>query len=405
MTDAKPVKSLRPSRERCRVRSSGARTNEHEHEYPYEDEYRAALSEARIDLSPTPGLMSTKLSDKTPAPVIQSQSVLGRAPGARYAILRVDVERIGNYRITGPRGRDATGLVFEARHIVLPRRAIVKVMEASEPRPIAVQLLREACILEALEHPGIVRVYESGLLADRRPWFAHECVEGATIANLLEAGPLDPQHAVVMLRDIAEVLEHVHRRGIVHCGLRPDRIVITGRSRGYPLCIVDWSDARVHDTTSPHPEPQIADYSAPELMHGGPIDDRADVFSLGVIAYQALTGELPFDGVWLATVADGSTQHVPTEVRCPDAPPELTAIVDQMLSWDRFDRPSSAEANAELAQLALDLAEPPVPRLPGAVRIRRPRWTPALPMGEGEPDLIALDTSAVSEDDNTGSSS
>lgn len=299
-----------------------------------------------------------------------------------------DVERIGNYKIDGEIGRDATGVVYEARHLVLPRRAIVKVMEELQPpRVLAVQLLREACILEALEHPGIVRVYESGLLSDRRPWFARERIDGATVADLLASGPLEPSQAVALLRDIAEVLEHAHRRGVVHCGLRPERIVITGRSRGYPLCVVDWSVARVHDTSAPLPDLDVRDFAAPELIDGSAVDDRADVYSLGVIAYLALTGDLPVESI----SATGEAHYTPTEVKCPDAPPELTGLVDQMIAWERFDRPSSAEVAAELAQLALDLAPEPPPRLSGSIRIRQPRWTPSLPVGDGEPDLIALD--------------
>ena len=300
------------------------------------------------------------------------------------------VERIGNYRIDCERSRDATGVVYEARHLVLPRRAILKVMEEKDARIAAVQLLREACILEALEHPGVVRVYESGLLPDRRPWFAHERVDGATVKDLLSGGALDPAHASALLRDLAEVLEHAHRRGVIHCGLRPDRIAVTGRTRGFPLCIVDWADARTHDTSAPPPVHAFPDYAAPELVNGGLLDDRADVFALGVIGYQALTGELPFDGVWIATVGDGTTQHAPTETRCPEAPPELCGIIDQMLAWDRWDRPSSAEAFADLAAIAADLA-PALPRAPSMVRIRRPKWTPSLPLGDGLPDIIALD--------------
>jgi serine/threonine-protein kinase len=288
------------------------------------------------------------------------------------------VERIGNYRIDGERRRDATSVVYEARHLVLPRRA-------ADVRPAAIQLLREACILEALEHPGIIRVFESGLLPDRKPWFAYERVEGATVGDLLANGPLDPPHAAALLRDIADILEHAHRRGVVHGSLRPDRIVVTGRARGFPLCIADWTDARVHDTSAPVHAVGPIEYSAPELVKGDMIDDRVDVFSLGVIAYQTLTGTVP-------AVSEVRSQQVLTEVRCPEAPPPLTGLVDQMLAWDRFDRPSSAEVKAELTQLAADLAEPES-RAPGVVRIRKPRWTPSLSFESGEPDIVAIDTS------------
>jgi serine/threonine-protein kinase len=299
------------------------------------------------------------------------------------------VERIGNYRIDGERRRDATSIVYEARHLVLPRRAFIKVMNEADVRPAAIQLLREACILEALEHPGIIRVFESGLLPDRKPWFAYERVEGATVGDLWPSGPLDPPHAAALLRDIADILEHAHRRGVVHCSLRPDRIVVTGRARGFPLCIADWADARVHDTSAPVRAAGSIEYSAPELVKGDMIDDRVDIFSLGVIAYQALTGNLP-------TASDLRSHQVLTEVHCPDAPPPLTGLVDQMLAWDRFDRPSSAEVKAELTQLAADLAEPES-RAPGVVRIRKPRWTPSLSFDSGEPDIVAIDTSDATD--------
>lgn len=313
------------------------------------------------------------------------------------------VDRIGNYRIERERRRDAESVIYEASHLVLPRRAFVKVMHEVSPQALAIQLLREACILEALDHPGSVRVYESGLIPERRAWFAYERVEGSTIKDMLVTGPLDPVAAAPLLRDIAEVLDHAHRRGVVHCALKPESIVVTGRSRGFPLCITDWSEARIHDASAPSRAYGPADYTAPELVNGDAVDDRADIFALGVIAYQALTGELPFDGVWIATVADGTArpgqagptgsvtrgQHVPTEVRCPDAPPQLCSLVDQMLAWDRFDRPSSFEVKAELGQLAADLLEPPAS---GGVRIRKPKWTPSLTFDQGEPEIVAVDT-------------
>src|SRR5262245_19060189 len=108
---------------------------------------------------------------------------------------------------------------------------------------------------------------------------------------MLASGPLESASAIALLRDIADILEHAHRRGVVHSGLRPDHIVVTGRTRGYPVCIVDWSEARTHDTSSPAPVVGEADYTAPELVSGDAIDDRADIFALGAIGYQALTGQ------------------------------------------------------------------------------------------------------------------
>ncbi|MBA3541570.1 MAG: serine/threonine protein kinase [Deltaproteobacteria bacterium] len=284
-----------------------------------------------------------------------------------------------------------TGEVYHAVHQLLPRRAVVKVLAGDQP--FAIQMLREACILEALHHPGIVRVYESGLLPDRRPWFACELVEGPSINNVLAPGARDRIDAIALLRDIAEVLEHAHRRGVIHCGLRPQRVVLTGRSRGFPLCITDWSDARAHDAAPMPYVPSVASwqFTSPELAGGDAIDDRVDVYALGVIAYQLLTGVLPFVGRAIATTGR-SHEHMPTEVHCPDAPRELTRLVDQMLSHDRWDRPSTAEVQTELSFL-LDTLATPTKSPASLLRIRRPRWTPAIAFDDAPPppgDALAM---------------
>jgi len=173
---------------------------------------------------------------------------------------------------------------------------------------------------------------------------------------------------------------------------------MTGRTRGFPLCVTDWSDARAHDAKLQQFAPTLAawHYTSPELACGDPIDDRVDVFALGVIAYQMLTGGMPFEGGIIATIDDGTTQHVPTEIMCPDATPELCKLVDSMLAYDRWDRPSIAEVFAELSWIADALAMPIGTRPPAAalVRIRRPRWTPELNFSHG----VATDR-AKTEDD------
>ncbi len=295
-------------------------------------------------------------------------------------------DRIGNYRIERELGATRTGILYQATHLVLPRRAVLKVMHAgaADRQGVAVQLLREACILEALSHPGVPQIYESGVLPDRRPWFALERVDGGTLAELIVRGPIEPLEVAALVRDLADVLAHAHRRGVIHRGLRPDRVVLTP-ARRFGLCVPDWSEARTHDAgalSPPMPVPGTAHYLAPELARRDAIDDRADVFALGVIAYLALTGERPFG-------RDTSAPHVPTRARCAAAPRELARLVDQMLAPDRFDRPSTGDVHAELVQLVTD--EPEVVELAAqSIRIRRPRWTPALPIAAGASELEDL---------------
>lgn len=295
-------------------------------------------------------------------------------------------DRIGNYRIERELGSTSTGVLYQAAHVVLPRRAVLKI--TSLP-PFAKQVLREACILEALRHPGVPQVYESGLLVDRRPWFAVEQMEGVALVERIAQGPLTALDTALLVRDIAGVLEHAHRRGVVHRGLRPDRIVLTPRRR-FPISMPDWSEARTHDAAHPIPHvpaPGARHYVAPELVRGDGIDDRADIYALGVIGVLALTGQHP-------TASRRSTREL-----APDAPRELAQMLDQMLATDRYDRPSAAEVRGDLDWLAAALSSDAAPVAPiedvvlvdtegvpaGPVtaqmtavmpRIRRPRWTP-----------------------------
>ncbi|HWU86265.1 MAG TPA: serine/threonine-protein kinase [Kofleriaceae bacterium] len=283
-------------------------------------------------------------------------------------------DRVGNYRLEHELSCDGQGVTYRAVHLVLPRRAVIKVMHAETSQFRAIHMLREACILEALHHPGVSRVYESGLLSDRRPWFAREHVEGLTLASAMIPGVLAQVNAVALLRDLAGVLEHAHHRGIVHCGLRPSRVLLSDRGRAYPVCITDWSTARAFDSErAPYVvTSESLHYTAPELAAGEDVDERTDVFALGVIAYEMLTGVVPYEHRLLATGA-GRCTHVPTALRCPDAPDELTALIDQMLVYAGWERPSSTEVHERLASIVERMARP---ARTAAMRIRRPRWTP-----------------------------
>jgi len=303
-------------------------------------------------------------------------------------------ERIGEYRIVGERTRAATFSTFEAVHAVLPRRALLKVMSSTVQR-IAVRALREAYFLETLEHVGIPRLFESALLPDRRPWFACEMIEGRNLASVIGQASTERIELIALLRDIAEVLAHAHKHGLVHTALRPERILLTARTRPFSVCIPDWGEARAHDAPGASYVPLAGSwhYAAPELVSGEAVDDRADVFSLGVIGYQLLTNTLPFDRGAIA-MRESAGHHVPTEVRCPDAPRELTGMIDQMLSFDRWDRPTSGEVRADLTWLLESLAS-------SMLRIRKPRWTPeitfaSVSVDESEP----LDLEHLTEDDS-----
>jgi serine/threonine protein kinase len=243
--------------------------------------------------------------------------------------------RVANYRI----GVDLGGGRHEAEHVVLPRHAIVKTVPDALAwiKPMRIAVMREACILEALQHPGVPRLYETGRLDDGRPWFAFEDVDGTSLTDLGRGRNLGLAELIGLLRDVTDILEHAHRRGIIHGGLHPDRILMTDRA--FPVTIDDWSTARPHDAPAAIPSlplPNARRYAAPELAHCDSIDDRADIYALGMIAREALPA---------------------------GAPAALVALIEQMTADHPWDRPSASEVHAAVELIPVTLL--------------RPRWTPA----------------------------
>jgi serine/threonine-protein kinase len=219
--------------------------------------------------------------------------------------------------------------------VVLPRQAHIKVTHPGS-RAAAVQLLREACILEALCHAGIPRVHECGVLADRRPWSALEVMAGVTFARFAGDGPLALADLVVALRDIADILRHAHERGVVHGRLSASAIIRTQRRRcAYAIC--DWGDAHTLDAAG-----DVA------------VDPRDDMHALGQIAFRALTGAEP-------------EPQVSVGVHLPAAPGELIAVIDQMLV-EPVARPTANDVFDRARWLCETLELVPL--------FERPRWTP-----------------------------
>ena len=270
-------------------------------------------------------------------------------------------DRIGNYRVEGELGPTGPGLLLQAQHVVLPRRALIKVVRAAfaTVQPYLVQMVREAWVLEAVAHPGVPIVYESGLLLDRRPWVAFEASGGRTLDALLAFGAFPLIEVAALMRDLSDILEHAHHRGVIHRGLRPDRILI-GASARYPVCIPDWSEALVDPAASlvrlVVPE-GFRSYVAPELLRqcaGSSeevIEGGVDVFALGVIAHRALTGSLPY------APGLGTEPYAPSLDRRPEAPPELAEIIDAMLAFDPLDRPSACEVRVHVERLLATVPE------------------------------------------------
>ena len=241
--------------------------------------------------------------------------------------------RVGDYTIDREYSREDRVVTYEATHLVLPRKALLTVLGGAVSREAAVTLLREACLLEALSHTGIPRVFECGVLADRRPWVAFERVEGASLAGVLTQGPMGVSDLVGLVRDVADILHHAHSRGVIHKALTADSIVRTP-TRQSSICVRGWSNARTSNPIE--------------------LDARDDVYALGAIAFRALTGCL-------------HTPNVSSTEWSPSAPAELTALIDVMLDATPRVRPTSDEVRERARWLATTIEQ---------LTIEKPRWTP-----------------------------
>jgi serine/threonine-protein kinase len=293
--------------------------------------------------------------------------------------------------------------VYEAGHTVLPRRAALKVMHGDLRRHpgMATRVVQEAAILDSVRHPGVVRVYDCNVLPDHRPWIAMELVEGDTLANRLhDATALPPVEVATLLGDVSDVLAAVHKVGVVHRDLKPDNVLCTPTDLQYPIRVVDWGVARmgpIGRLTIDGLTPGTPVYMSPEQASGHDIGAPCDIYSLGVMAYEALTGRPPFDGRTLAEVVymHLTCAPAPLQGRC-GAPAELCNLVAAMLHKEPSARPTAIDVRQVARAIARDMSQAyedfevthdAIPISPSELEygvtemlpvVRQPRWTPEI---------------------------
>ena len=204
-------------------------------------------------------------------------------------------------------------------------------------------LRREAALLTAVDHPGLPRVHEVGL-AERRPYLVMDLVRGTSLADVLSRGSLSAERVVALTLDVIEPLAAVHARGLVHRDLKPQNIMVLPDGRGR---LIDFGlTARGGDDDEGDGETPLAvgtlAYSAPEQagMLKRPVDDRSDLYSLGVIMFEALAGVLPFQSLDVGELLRAHASLPPPDLLTlvPDTPPELAHLVATLLAKDPDDR-------------------------------------------------------------------
>jgi serine/threonine protein kinase/Tol biopolymer transport system component len=258
------------------------------------------------------------------------------------------VDPVDHYRIFEPLGGGGMGIVYRAEDTRLGRTVALKFLPPELTRdPVAkARFLQEARTASALDHPNICTIYDVGETADARLYLSMPCYDGETLREHIERGPLPLEDAMDIAWQTARGLAKAHRQGIVHRDVKPANLMVTADG---VVKILDFGIAKLAGaagltrTGLPLGTPA---YMAPEQMKGDDVDARTDLWSLGVVLYEMLTGRRPFPGDHEVVVRHGilNVQPEPVSKLRPELPRELDPILAGLLAKEPKDRYATAES-------------------------------------------------------------
>jgi serine/threonine-protein kinase len=266
----------------------------------------------------------------------------------------------GRYRVIRRLGSGGMANVYLAEDEELGRRVAIKVLDEkhANDEQFVERFRREAKNAASLSHPNIVSIYDRGE-AEGTYYIAMEYIEGRSLKELIVArGPLPIDRAVAYARQILGAVRFAHRKGIVHRDIKPHNVLVDTDGR---LKVTDFGIARAGAASQMTEAGSIigtAQYLSPEQARGAPVDQRSDLYSVGIVLYEMLTGSVPFSGdtpVEIAMKHISAVPRPPSEAR-PEVPEDLDLVVLRALAKDPRDRFQSAEEmDAELGRVAAGL--------------------------------------------------
>ncbi len=284
----------------------------------------------------------------------------------------------GRYRLGSLLGRGGVATVYDAIDVVLGRRVAVKLYRAADPVG-RYRFASEARLLAGLSHPGLVAVYDVCLDGDQ-PFLVLQLVDGPTFRDLMDAGPMEPEAVARMAASLADALAYVHDRDVVHRDVKPSNILID--PSGEPR-LTDFGLARVLSATHLTGSGEYvgtAAYLAPEQITDVDVGPPADIYALGLVLLECLTGRTEYTG----TAAETALARLSRRPRIPeDLPHAWRVVLAAMTAQNPADRPAAARCavlltalgNGRTAALPAEPAIPP-PRSPSQSPFQRTAFRP-----------------------------
>jgi len=268
--------------------------------------------------------------------------------------VRGDEEGAAPYRLIRVVGSGGMGVVHEAWDTRLDRRVALKMLHPHllEHGDVSARFEREARKAARIEHPNVVRVYRVDTI-DGRVAIEMQFIEGTPLNKLLRSGPLSPEQAADLLRQVLDALEACHAQGVIHCDLKPGNLVVT---HGGHVVLTDFGIARaLYDAGAAETAPDslsgplwgTPQYSPPEAWTGEAVTSRWDLYAAGALVYEAVSGAPPFRGQTPAALMNAilSTSPPPLKAEWPEVSGAFSDLVESLMARDPEARPASARAS------------------------------------------------------------
>jgi serine/threonine-protein kinase len=278
-------------------------------------------------------------------------------------------QHLGQYEITALLGRGGMATVYRARQASMGRDVAIKVIkpELSETPDFVERFAREARTVASLSHPHILKVFDYGQHGEL-VFLVMELLVGGSLADLILQGPLSLQATTRITDQIASALDYAHELGIIHRDLKPQNVLLDSRGNAH---LTDFGIAKIMSATA-LTQSGVAmgtpSYMAPEQWQGLPLDGRADVYALGVMLFEMLTGQLPFSAETPFSLMHKHVSEPPPPIRAlrADLPTSIEAVLIRALAKNREQRYASAGDLASDAKVAISGTAPisPPPSTP-----------------------------------------